>query len=97
MRANLTARLGERAKAFKDAGLTYGVADLLTEAQTELARVEQALEREGLSEVLMAAIDALPHHKRLYPELYANDLADAIRSLALGGPTNENSETNETT
>lgn len=83
MTTNLTTRLTERAKAFNDAGLTHGVADLLTEAAGELGRIEQALEREGLARVIEAAWgNPTWDGKTLRP--IDRRLADEIRTHVLG-------------
>jgi hypothetical protein len=33
-----------------------------------------------LAQVIHDAIEAEPHHRRLYPDLYAENVADAVRA-----------------
>ncbi|QJU54361.1 hypothetical protein SCB71_14540 [Herbiconiux sp. KACC 21604] len=68
---DFASRLEDRARAFDDAGLRYGVADLLTEAAERLRAAEAEAERnaEGWSIAFHAAVSHQEARERLTAEV----------------------------
>lgn len=48
---------------------------------------QAAINDDPLARVIHDAIDALPHAMRLYPDLYAQDVAEKVRALINDTPS----------